>query len=139
MAELIGVSTLFVGYIECGQKGMSLETLTNVCNTLHTSADYLLLGVENAPSAKTESDDLSQLLHSVEPSLIPLLTEHIQLFLKTVRLAQGEPNKKDRRRMPAAAKNTILIAARNGRAKTLEIDSSAQADIAKSFQPESDD
>ena len=70
--------------------------------------------------------------------MLPLLTEYIQLFLKTVRLVRGDTNKNSRRSMPAAA-NTILIAARNGCGKTLEINPSAQADIAKSFQPEPDD
>ncbi len=44
LAEMLNISTLFLGYIECGQRGMSLTTLQNMCTILNVSADYLLLG-----------------------------------------------------------------------------------------------
>ena len=34
LAEKLEISALFMGYIECGQKGMSLSTLQNLCFTL---------------------------------------------------------------------------------------------------------
>lgn len=43
LAEQLNVSVLFVSYIECGQKGMSIETLIHMCDILQVSADYLLL------------------------------------------------------------------------------------------------
>lgn len=46
LAEILNISTLFLGYIECGQRGMSLTTMQNMCNILNVSADYLLLGKE---------------------------------------------------------------------------------------------
>ena len=44
LSEIIGISTLFLGFIECGQRGMSITTLKKLCDALHVSADYILFG-----------------------------------------------------------------------------------------------
>ncbi len=54
LAEMLNISTLFLGYIECGQRGMSLTTLQNMCTILNVSADYLLLGKEKEVSIDEE-------------------------------------------------------------------------------------
>ena len=41
LSELLGVSALFLGYIECGQRGMSITTLQKICKVLNVSADYI--------------------------------------------------------------------------------------------------
>ena len=43
LAELTGISTAFLGYIERGTRAMSLETLVSICSVLNISIDYLLL------------------------------------------------------------------------------------------------
>ena len=45
LAELIDVSTSFIGHIERGSRKLSVETLYNLCKALYTSADFLL-GIE---------------------------------------------------------------------------------------------
>lgn len=45
LAEMIGVSTSFVGHIERGTRKLSVETLYLLCKALDTSADFLL-GIE---------------------------------------------------------------------------------------------
>ncbi len=42
LAEMIGVSTSFVGHIERGTRKLSVETLYLLCKALDTSADFLL-------------------------------------------------------------------------------------------------
>lgn len=54
LAEILNISTLFLGYIECGQRGMSLTTLQNMCKILNVSADYLLLGKEKEGTVDDE-------------------------------------------------------------------------------------
>ncbi len=44
LAEIVGISPEFLRAIESGQKGMSLNTLTNLSVALQTSTDYLLFG-----------------------------------------------------------------------------------------------
>lgn len=60
LAELLNISTLFLGYIECGQRGMSMSTLQNMCKVLNVSADYILLG------KKKENDVDEELLLAVK-------------------------------------------------------------------------
>ena len=43
-AEMIGVSTYFVGQIERGARLMSFETLLKISDCLHLSLDYLVKG-----------------------------------------------------------------------------------------------
>lgn len=42
LAEIIDVSTNYIGQIERGDRKPSLETLVSLCNALHTSMDYIL-------------------------------------------------------------------------------------------------
>jgi len=94
LAEILGVSTLFIGYIECGQKGMSLETLCSLCRALHVSADYLLLG-EMPPACKNAArSSIDSLLANADDSLFPLLEEAIRLTLKIVTITQAQEKEK---------------------------------------------
>lgn len=85
LAELLGVSTLFVGYIECGQKGMSLDTLRGMCRVLHVSSDYLLFGRNGSVPYCSARDSMEELLDTVDTAYLPLLYEQLQLSLKTIR------------------------------------------------------
>lgn len=42
LAELIGVSTSFVGHIERGSRKMSIDTLCAICRVLGVSSDKIL-------------------------------------------------------------------------------------------------
>lgn len=42
LAELIGVSTSFVGHIERGTRKMSIDTLCAICRALGVSSDKIL-------------------------------------------------------------------------------------------------
>lgn len=42
LAELIGVSTTYVGFIERGERTVTLEKIIQIANALHVSVDYLL-------------------------------------------------------------------------------------------------
>jgi len=42
LAELIDVSTNYIGQIERGDRKPSLETLVSLCNVLNTNMDYIL-------------------------------------------------------------------------------------------------
>lgn len=43
-AEIIDLSTLYVGQLERGERQMSLSTLVKVAKSLHISTDYLIYG-----------------------------------------------------------------------------------------------
>lgn len=83
LAELLGISTLFLGYIECGQRGMSLNTLQKMCVVLNVSADYLILGRESS------EDSLEQIIDAVkelEPKYYSLALENINNLKKLITL-----------------------------------------------------
>ena len=42
LAEMINVSTPFIGHIEHGTRKISVETLYKLCKALDTSADFLI-------------------------------------------------------------------------------------------------
>ena len=68
LAEQLDLSTLFLSYIECGQKGMSLSTFTNLCRVLNVSADELLFG----PAHAAQTSDAHRLLERMDPGYLPL-------------------------------------------------------------------
>lgn len=46
-AKLIGMKEQYLGTVENGQKGLTIEKAIEICNKTGVSADYLLLGVNN--------------------------------------------------------------------------------------------
>lgn len=81
LAELLNISTLFLGYIECGQRGMSLTTLQNICNILNVSADYILLGKNNAVSI---DDEIVAAVKELPDEYKSLALESVNHFKKIV-------------------------------------------------------
>jgi len=43
-AEIVGLSSFYIGQIERGDRKMSLDTLANIASSLNISVDYLLYG-----------------------------------------------------------------------------------------------
>ena len=44
ISELVGISLNFYGMIERGEKGVSVKTLSRICNILGESMDYIVSG-----------------------------------------------------------------------------------------------
>jgi len=76
LAELIDVSTNYIGQIERGDRKPSLETLVALCNALNTNMDYIL------------SDSLSlnedQLTLDILNKLQSLTKDEKQFFYNTI-------------------------------------------------------
>ena len=62
LSELIGVSVQYVSDLERGVVGTSIPTLIRICNVLHVTSDYLLLG-RTAHSA--HQDDAPEIYQKV--------------------------------------------------------------------------
>ena len=74
LAEYLGISALFLGYIECGQRGMSLMTMQNMCRVLNVSADYMLLGKEAVANSREQIEDA---IKDLDERYYPLAIESI--------------------------------------------------------------
>ena len=59
LADRIDVSSQYVSDLERGVVGTSVPTLVNICETLHVSCDYILMGRESVPIAASDSKDSS--------------------------------------------------------------------------------
>ena len=79
LAEKLDISTLFLGYIECGQKGMSLSTLQKLCTVLNVSSDFILMGVDTDSTFK---NNLLLMADSVDPKYYFLIESNLRLNTK---------------------------------------------------------
>ena len=86
LAERISRSTQFVSTIERGKAGASLETIVNLCEVLHTSADWLLRGID--PS--TNLDYITGKLSAVPPERLFLLNRLVDDLLELMEPANAE-------------------------------------------------
>lgn len=66
LAELIGVSSTYVGFIERGERAVTLEKLVLIANVLHVSLDYLLID-----SADASADNNFSLLKNIWQQATP--------------------------------------------------------------------
>ena len=78
-AEKVCITSNFLSEIENGKKGISCETLYNICERIGVSADYLLFG-------EKEEENLSDLVVSRAPDLelkqLEVLTDYLNSLLK---------------------------------------------------------
>ena len=86
LAELLGISTLFLGYIECGQRGMSINTLHNLCNILNESADYILFGKKL--SSEEDMNIIYEAAVGLDPKYFPLAADSINQLKKLIALSK---------------------------------------------------
>ena len=63
LAELIDVSTNYIGQIERGDRKPSLETVVALCNALNTNMDYLLSDSLTLNEDQLTLDILNKLQH----------------------------------------------------------------------------
>lgn len=125
LARLTGISALFLGYVECGQKGMSLETLVSFCDALHITADYLLFGKMTNPDL---SNDAQRLLQRIPTLYLPLAADSLRTLIVTISMAHAE-----RAHTPAQQAEqptlTIQTAAQSGEHKSIPVSSTLETKL----------
>lgn len=60
LAKEIGITSKFLGDIECGDKGISMKTLYKLMQYLGVSADYIMVGDETNLSTQEQRRLLSE-------------------------------------------------------------------------------
>lgn len=66
-AEIVELSSFYIGQIERGDRKMSLDTLVKIADTLHMSTDYLLFGTK-IHNKELEIDKSFSVLENVDES-----------------------------------------------------------------------
>ncbi|MBU5428217.1 helix-turn-helix domain-containing protein [Tissierella pigra] len=99
-AELVGLSSFYIGQLERGDRKMSVDTLVNISSVLNISVDYLLYGynyyMENISISEAFNDiykvsvdnELKELLNVLEGSSkeqISLLKDIYKLILPSIK------------------------------------------------------
>ncbi|MSU02464.1 helix-turn-helix domain-containing protein [Tissierella pigra] len=99
-AELVGLSSFYIGQLERGDRKMSVDTLVNISSVLNISVDYLLYGynyyMENISISEAFNDiykvsvdnELKELLNILEGSSkeqISLLKDIYKLILPSIK------------------------------------------------------
>lgn len=84
LAEQIDISSRFLADIEARKVGASLITLKRVCQTLGTSADYLL-GMSEKAEAESPAEEAAERIKQLEQKNAVYLNEIVGAFCKAVK------------------------------------------------------
>lgn len=81
LSEMVNISALFLGFIECGQRGMSLDTLCALCRVLNISADYILFGKHENTSSK---EALLRAMDGFDEAYLPVAVEQMNVLKRII-------------------------------------------------------
>lgn len=81
LAELVNVSTTYIGFVERGERTITLAKLVNIANALGVSVDYLLCD-SVSPDATVQETLLLKLFSSANQKEKNLILEMTKLLLK---------------------------------------------------------
>ena len=79
LSELINVSPSYMGLVERGARGLSLENLIKLADIFRTSTDYILLG-EHVEINLSKFPEIETLLYNVNKDGIDYIKEFIKLY-----------------------------------------------------------
>lgn len=80
LSEMVNVSGTYMSHIERAKSKPSLQVIADIATALHTSIDYLVLGIpdrESAPKMNQIYQDISNLL--------PDQWDYLEVFLETLK------------------------------------------------------
>lgn len=79
VCELIDVNYKYISNLETGRSAPSLELIIKLCDVLHTTPDYLLLGIENR-SAEPSADEIKNRINNLSASNRKIVLELIRIM-----------------------------------------------------------
>lgn len=79
-SKLIGISGQYLGTVEAGINGLSLDSIIALCQNTHTSADYILFGKEHITDERLKHvfDGIDE--RQINSAFLSL--EYIAIFIK---------------------------------------------------------
>ena len=79
-AEKIDVSVQYISDLERGVTGASVSTIIKICRTLHTTADYILMGLD----AEAEAETLMERIKHLTPKQRKLVEQSVDLTIEAL-------------------------------------------------------
>jgi len=79
LAELLGISSYYLGQLERGERQMSLPVLVKISEKLHVSLDYLVLGKDSGACQNTT--EIEALLKKCSKNELELVKRLIKTVL----------------------------------------------------------
>ncbi len=79
VCEMIDVNYKYISNLETGRSAPSLELIIKLCGVLHTTPDYLLLGIENQ-SAELSSDEIRNQINNLSTANRKIVLELIKIM-----------------------------------------------------------
>lgn len=80
-AKLIGISGQYLGTVENGSNGLSIQKLVTLCERTNTSADYILFGTKSITD--TNSKNIFNGMSKAQITYAFEALENIALFIKS--------------------------------------------------------
>ena len=77
LADLIGISNNYLSSIERGKEKPSLEVIINICNVLHVTPDYLLMGNMHSSNIPQNIIDGLRLCSNEDLVLLSVMMQHM--------------------------------------------------------------
>ncbi len=79
ICEMIDVNYKYISNLETGRSAPSLGLIIKLCDVLHTTPDYLLLGIENQ-SAELSSDEINNQINNLNTENRKIILELIKIL-----------------------------------------------------------
>lgn len=83
LAEVLGLSTQYISNLERGVVGASFPTIISLCQSLHVSSDYILMGAEDRGLSNLVVE-----LDSLDHRELSMIRRAILLMLEAFRFQQ---------------------------------------------------
>lgn len=77
LADIIGISNNYLSSIERGKEKPSLEIIINICNVLHVTPDYLLMGNMYSNNIPQNIMDGLRLCSDEDLILLSIMMQHM--------------------------------------------------------------
>ncbi len=85
LAEIVGLSPIYIGQVERGERKMSLDTLVKIAGCLHVSIDYLITGSSESDN-RIEVTELQALADRCTPEEVSMIADIVKVVLPHVRV-----------------------------------------------------
>lgn len=83
--EMVGVSGQYIGAVERGATGLSVNSIVRICNSTGVTADYILFGVIDP----TQDAATTAALHGLSPEQIQIALDIIKKVAQFVNTEDG--------------------------------------------------